>query len=588
MSGIRIILVLIPPANINLAPTMMNSTGPVSPPSSEGTKDVAEPGLKGLGGNARSLWFLVLITLGSLALFLGKPFHVDDPLFVWCARHIVTKPLDFYGFTVNWEGGRASMAAMTQNPPLASYYLAGAGSLLGWSEWALHAAMLVPAVALILGTWFLARRLCQQPLSAGLTAVCSPVFLLSSSSVMCDTMMVAFWVWAVWLWMEGLERQSQARLFGAALLVVLASLTKYFGFCLEPLLLVYALLRRRRVRQWLPWLGLPVLVLGLYQFWTQRLYGRGLVLNAVHYAVNLRVGGGLAVKFVTGLTFIGGCIIVVLFAAPWLWGKRGLLVGLGAGLLLGLTLVISKRVGDFALADMSGVKWVYLGQLALFATGGLGVLALMYEELLRRRSPDSVLLCLWIGGVLLFACAVNWTVSGRNILPMLPAVACLVARRLEARLGDGRRVLRCMAVPIALSLGVAVAATQADYDVAISARDSARLLYRELSETGRTVWFEGHWGFQYYIEPLGAKPLEEQHLQFSRGDAVILPVDNSYLFALPENLVTPESTRQVPTSRWMSILNSKRGAGYYSDLWGPLPFVFGPDPPATYLVFHAR
>ncbi len=535
-----------------------------------------------------ALLTLTFATLCCLVPFVGKPFHVDDPQFVWCARHIVSHPLDFYGFNLNWEGQPAPMATITQNPPLAAYYLAGSGWLLGWREASLHAAFLLPAVAMILGTYFLAKRFCSHPLAAGLAATCSPVFLLSSTSLMCDTMMLAFWVWAVFFWIEGLERQSQTRLFVAAVLIALGSLTKYFGMCLVPLLLVYALLKRCQARTWLPWLGLPVVVLALYQWWTHQLYGKGLLLNAAAYATNLRVGGALPAKLLAGLAFTGGCIILVLLAAPLLWGKRGLVIGAGAGVLAGLLLATLKKAGEFPLADEHGVNWSYIVQLSLCAVGGLGVLALAGADLLEHKTPDSALLCLWTAGVFIFACAINWTVSGRNILPMLPAVACLVVRRLEARQIAPRPKAVWLAIPAGVSLVVGLAAARADYVLAVSARDTARLLHRELSATAANVWFEGHWGFQYYMEQLGGRAVDRNNLVFTKGDAIILPVSNSYLFPLPGDVAALVSRREVPASRYISTLNADSGAGYYSDGWGPLPFVFGRVPPDVYLVFRAR
>ena len=57
-----------------------------------------------------SLW-LVIGCLLLLGPFLGKAVHVDDPLFVWAAQQICRHPLDFYGFSVNWYGVRASKCA---------------------------------------------------------------------------------------------------------------------------------------------------------------------------------------------------------------------------------------------------------------------------------------------------------------------------------------------------------------------------------------------------------------------------------------------------------------------------------------------
>ena len=92
-----------------------------------------------------------------------------------------------------------------ENPPLACYYVALAAGVLGGSEPALHVAFLLPALAAAWGTWRLARRLCPQPLLAALATVCTPVFLVSSTTIMCDVLLLAFWVWAVAFWLEGTD-----------------------------------------------------------------------------------------------------------------------------------------------------------------------------------------------------------------------------------------------------------------------------------------------------------------------------------------------------------------------------------------------
>src|SRR5208282_5446625 len=111
----------------------------------------------------------------------------------------------------------------------AAYYLAASGAVLGWSEEALHIGFLLPALGMIVGTYYLARGFCAHPFGAALATLAAPVFLLSSTSLMCDTMMMALWVWAVYFWREGMERKSAGRLALAALLIAACSLTKYFG-----------------------------------------------------------------------------------------------------------------------------------------------------------------------------------------------------------------------------------------------------------------------------------------------------------------------------------------------------------------------
>ncbi len=159
---------------------------------------------------------LSLLVLAFLVPFAGKAFHMDDPLFIWAAEHIRAEPLNPYGFDVNWYGTAMPMADVTKNPPLASYYIATVSAVFGASEMSLHLAFIAPALAAVLGIFALAQRLCRSAFFAALAALSCPVFLVSSTTVMSDVLMLAFWIWAIVLWIDGLERH-RARLFSSAL-----------------------------------------------------------------------------------------------------------------------------------------------------------------------------------------------------------------------------------------------------------------------------------------------------------------------------------------------------------------------------------
>ena len=92
---------------------------------------------------------MVFLTLAALTPFLAKPFNIDDPLFLWSAKQIVAHPLDPYGFNVDWGWTQFPMFKVTENPPLACYYLALAGKIFGWGEIGLHMAFLLPAIAFV-------------------------------------------------------------------------------------------------------------------------------------------------------------------------------------------------------------------------------------------------------------------------------------------------------------------------------------------------------------------------------------------------------------------------------------------------------
>ena len=529
---------------------------------------------------------LTAVTLACLCPFLGKAFHIDDPLFIWSAKHIVSEPGNFYHFNVNWYGKTQSMSEATQNPPLAAYYLALVGLMLGWSELALHAGFLVPALAVVLGTCRLARRFCAHPLAAGLATVTAPVFLVSGTSVMCDTMMLALWVWALVFWTEGLETNGPLKLGTAALLMAATGLTKYFGFALVPLALVYALMERRKFGAWLGYLLVPVVILAAYEWLTQKLYGRGALADAFSYSQN-QGGDALPMKILVGLAFSGGSIIVLLPAAPFLWRKRWVALGCAATILFGLYLARHKRMDHFSTWDGNQPNWLFVIQAALMVAAGVVLFILATADLLRNKTSAATLLFLWVTGTFAFTCVACWQVGGRYLLPMVPAAAILLVRRLEFRkLLDDRKLVGPLWGPLGISVVIALLVAWADYDLADSSRLAAGRIKKELGPSAHALWFEGHWGFQYYMQQQGAKPVDFWHMPFVTSDVIVLPQGNSNVYPPPKVDLVNSIDYTCGTSKWLTTMSLDEGAGFYSSDFGPLPYVFCSVPPGRYQILR--
>jgi 4-amino-4-deoxy-L-arabinose transferase-like glycosyltransferase len=544
-------------------------------------------------------WFLsrpqLLLTLAVLATLgpaLTKPFNVDDPLFLWAARHIVRHPFNPYGFEVNWYGWAMPMWEVTKNPPLACYFLAIAGLVLGWSEVALHAACLLPAIAVILGTYRLARRWCQRPLLAAFLTLFTPVYLVSASTVMCDVLMLAFLVWAVVLWIEGLETDRPLYLAGAGVLIGLAALSKYFGMCLVPLLLIYGLSHglgiRRPLRRWLGFLLIPIAMLAAYQRATHGLYGKGLVFDAGAYALTERglATSALIPSLLNGLAFTGGCFAVATLVMWWTWRPRALAAFVALG-----TLSVFLVFRDQPLVPPGGATGRFLQvQLWLWAVGGVSVLAMAVEDARRRRDAVSGLLLLWIVGTFAFTVFVNWTVNGRSMLPMAPAVGILLARRLDQQASFLGGPVRRWGMNVSLVAGavIAVAVSRGDFLLARAVRESARRTYDLVRAKDAKLWFGGHWGFQYYLARLGpkAQAVVNGQLEAKDGDLLANPTNNANIQAPSPGQFDSVEELSVQGPQWLTTLNGQVGAGFYVSSWGPLPFSFAEVPPETVTIYH--
>lgn len=537
------------------------------------TNAVSGPG-SWLGRFPRTI--LVFVTLACLLPFANKAIHIDDPLFVWAARHMQAQRWNPYGFEVNWYGSPMPMHEVTKNPPLACGYLALIISVFGENEVTLHLAFLIQAMAAVLGTYALARRFCSHPFHVALAALFTPVFLVSSTTLMCDMLMLALWVWAVESWMRGWERNEPLMLVLAGLLISACALAKYLGIALVPLLLAYSLWRSRKLGFWLIYLLIPVLVMGLYEWATRALYGHGLLLDAFRYANQNEAHtlGGFLTKTLIAVSFTGGCCALAFIVVPLLWRSiPWVRVGIVAvALLVSVWLLDTTRFGITV-------------QFGLCVLSGLIVLTLAVLDWTRHKNAESLLLLLWVFGTFAFS-VLNWTINGRSILPMVPAVAILLLRRIET-VGEFKPLRFAWFLGGAAALSLLVA--RADYQLANSARAAAAEIKNKFGQTAATTtWFQGHWGFQYYAETNGLLAFDSTHPPSHPGDLIVLPFNNTNLVAIPKESVERVTAIELPASRWVATMSRSLGAGFYMDILGPLPFAFGAVPPEKYYVLRLK
>ncbi|MBX7257057.1 MAG: glycosyltransferase family 39 protein [Candidatus Hydrogenedentes bacterium] len=533
-----------------------------------------------------SAFWCAMLTVALLAPFLNKAFHIDDPLFLWVAKQIHAHPLDYYGFDVNWSGHLTPMAQENMNPPLVGYYIALAACFVGWSEIPLHAAFLVPAALFALGVNVLSRRFCAQPGYATALSILSPVFLISSTSVMTDAFMTTLYVWSVVLWLKASDEDKAWLYVLAAITIVAAALSKYFAISLVPLLAAYSVASKHPVRRWLPALFLALILFGLYEWHSQSRYGGGSLLTAALYKAPDQSGTGksLFLRTLTALSFTGGCLAGLLFVSPLLLTRRRLAI---AGILAVATFLLLAVLPASKALLVNVWPWYFwpaLGQLALWIVVGASVLILAANDLLHRRDPRSILLALWVAGTFIFAAYLNWSVTARTILPLVPPTVILAVRQIEITRPWFREAAwkwRTV-LPLLLTAAFSLSLTRADYLLAGSARTAASGASHELASYTKHIYFLGQWGFQYYMQNAGMTPVDLDNADLSEGDIVISPNNNSNVFPLKDDHVRAKSAVELPVCRWTTPMLVRLGAGFYSDLWGPLPFAFGPVSPERY------
>ncbi len=520
---------------------------------------------------------LAAITFLVTVVFLNKAFHIDDALFIWMAQQIVQHPLDPYGFTVNWVSFPQAMPLVMQNPPLCSYYLAAIGGVFGWAEPTLHAAFLIWPILAVCGTAAVARRFGANPILAGALVLFFPVFLVSATSVMCDMMLLALWIWAIELWLAALDKRHAWLFFLSALLICAATLTKYFGIALVPLLAAYTIMKERRATPALVFLLLPVAIISLYDFVSEQQYGSGLFTTAMGLSAGVSAGTrpSRLAQLLMGLAFSGGCFASALF---FLRCRGPLLCAASAAGAILFGVAFKFFICNWVYLTTSDIPIWLEG--AVFATLGTGLLVLAADQLRRHFQAETLLLFLWLSGTIFFATFLNWSVTARTLLPMAPAVAILVLQKF----GNHRRAAWSLGAAAILSLALAAA----DYAQANSARAAARSFRKQYAAQMERVRFLGHWGFQYYLQPAGARPFNRKSPEFVAGDILLAPETDLLLTPVATEKLTPLAKSSFEGVPFVSNFKAGSGAGFYSSFFGPLPWVINRIEPEKYYAFEAR
>jgi 4-amino-4-deoxy-L-arabinose transferase-like glycosyltransferase len=524
-----------------------------------------------------------------LAPFLTKAYHIDDTLFIRVAEHIRTNPVDFYGFPVNWYGFEMPMYEVNQNPPLVSYFIAFASLFAGWGEFSIHLAFLLPALALSTGTYVLARSFCSTPWLAVLALVLTPVFMVSGTNIMTDTTMLALFVWAVFFWVKGVDENRNIFLFTAGFLAALSALTKYFGISLVPLLLVYTLFVRKKFDSRILFLLIPLVLLAGYQFLTQFMYGQGMLSNAMTYAAGSKQFGlePLFHRIILGLTFTGGCLITISFFLPFLLQlKKGMTIFALFLPIMGLLAFGTESISAFHLPQEQGFLWGTWVQLSFMILSGIGIFVLAAGDLRENRDEKSWLLFLWFFGTFCFATFVNWTTNARTIYPMAPCMGIILARYVEKKTVDlNLHMAKIVSAPLIAGAVISLSVAWADFSLANCQRTAAGLFQSHLRGYPHTVWFQGHWGFQYYMEHHGMKPIDFQNTLLQQGEILIIPMNNTNIKIPKKSIFHYVQTLEVRPFPWLGTMQKPIGAGFYSDVWGPLPYGIANVPPEAYQIF---
>jgi hypothetical protein len=403
-----------------------------------------------------------------------------------------------------------------------------------------------------------------------------------------DVTLLAFWIWSVFFWIRGCRESRRGDLLAAAALAALAVLTKFNGILILPLLAWIATLQLRRPGAWLVYLLLPCGALALCLALLARSYGAPFVAG-LSQAATPEPGAVLAAPLVAAL-FTGGALLNHL---PFLvaCALRRLLAA--AACMVVALLLLAFRSSTFRaatwLSAVSVPEGIVLSSAIAFLYG-FALLAWLSLRLSFRDGPGrtGAMVAPWLWGVFAFSFLTAWTVNVRYLLPLVPAAALLVCdgvQSMRPRLASAGAAGLALLPGFLLSVGL----VHADAELAAAQREGVRqVLARYPVAADRNLWFQGHWGFQWYMEQGGAQAVDLEALRLRRGDTLVIPANNSNTRRPDSRTTELVEEISVRLRTPLTMVSRAHAAGFHSSIWGLLPYSPWIPPAERFQVYRVR
>ena len=181
---------------------------------------------------------------------------------------------------------------------------------------------------------------------------------------------------------------------------------------------------------------------------------------------------------------------------------------------------------------------------------------------------------LFLGAYLFMALPIAFYVHlpSKYLIASAPGAAILVVGLFSA--APRQRVAAVFAAALCVGTVVGVLVVRTDARMAGSMRDAAAQLIAPRIAAGQHVWYVGQWGFRWYAEQAGARPLTYTPPFPRTGDIIVFSRAGG---AGAIKIIAKRRLLQVvsDTTPGGRIMDLKSGAGFFSTYWGYLPWSWG-------------
>ena len=169
---------------------------------------------------------------------------------------------------------------------------------------------------------------------------------------------------------------------------------------------------------------------------------------------------------------------------------------------------------------------------------------------------------------------------------MAPATGIVVMRLLEKN--GWQANFKQLTIPLTCAWCISMIITWADYRLAKTTHEAAKIIAGSYGGSAKPLWFQGHWGFQYYMEQNGASPYDSKINTIPSGQLMVIPENNTNIFPNSVERCSQVTMLHFTALPYLTVMNYSAGAGYHSSGFGPLPFLIDNGLEEIYHIFECR
>ena len=474
-----------------------------------------------------------------------KPVVVDDTAYLFHARHIAQHPMQPYDFELFWYY-QPEPAMNILLPPVLPYWLALGIRLFGENVGLLKLWLFPFMWLLAVAVHSLFRRFMAFDSVAPSIAILFSPIVLPMLNVMLDVPALALGLAGVAIFLNNADSPKWWKVFLAGALCGLAMQTKYTMLFTPLLFPLYACTRSAKLL--LPAVLALLVAYGLFAAWEFFVFRQAGESHFLHHATEQASAGGLLDKLKAKLStarmnspallsqsgiLLAGWSVWCLASCTWTPTLRKLSFGLCAvGCLFGIitlagTMFLSESSAVILPGFNGGAPRLEWATLFGAGTAILGVLTLITLTFLGWAIlPNRSTLVFLVGWVLL-ECSSTALLSpfpaGRRVIGVATSAGFL-AMFLTVRFSRYGSIPVVPRWPkwVLIASGLLLFAVDA-WDARAEKEAIAQVNRFIQVVQGERVWFNGHWGFQYYADRAGMVPVIPNRSVLMRGDWLVFP-----------------------------------------------------------------